>query len=332
MPNALSSGLVLLTLVASLSSCASSDKPKPSRADGDTAIETPTPTAATPDYLEADIEVGVGPNAVVGGFGSIWVSDHTGSTVTRIDPATNEVLETIVTAGEPTGIVPGHGSIWTYGALAHVVNRIDPRTNKVVAKIKIDSIGTGIIGGVDLDGSMWFPGEEGNVFRIDPTTNKVIATVRVSRTTCSGNIAGGEGSLWWGCGGRIVRIDPATNTVGQTIKLGKGAHSPAVGNGALWVPLLEAGSIARVDPGTGKVTDTFKVGEAVDQLRVTPDELWVRVDDDELVSVDAKTLEVTQRYRLPGAQVPGGGITVAFGSVWAVNFSYHSVWRIDPSK
>lgn len=48
--------------------------------------------------------------------------------------------------------------------------------------------------------------------------------------------------------------------------------------------------------------------------------------------MDANTLEVVTVYDLPGAQVPGGGIAVALDSVWAVNFSYNTVWRIDPSQ
>ena len=320
-------GCVVLLLVVASTACASNDPEDTPRV----AQASPSESASTtPSYPTAEIEVGVGPGALASGFGSIWVADHTGSTVTRIDPATNEAVETIKTAGEPTGIAVGYDSVWTFGAIAQTVNRIDPSSNKVIAKIKLETQGGGIVGGVDLDGSMWFPGEEGNVFRVDPSTDKVIATIRVNEDVCPGNIAGGEGSLWWACDGTLVRIDPASNEVAETFKVGGGANSPGVGDGAVWLALQQAGAIARFDPVTGKVTDKVEVGDGAEQLRVATDEIWVRVDDDELAAVDAETLEITETYELPGAQVPGGGITVAFGSVWAVNFSYHTVWRIDP--
>jgi YVTN family beta-propeller protein len=57
------------------------------------------------------IPVGDGPTAVAFGAGAVWVANETAGTVSRIDPATNDV-ETIDVGNAPAGIAVDRGLVW----------------------------------------------------------------------------------------------------------------------------------------------------------------------------------------------------------------------------
>ncbi|MDQ3880094.1 MAG: hypothetical protein M3295_03325, partial [Chloroflexota bacterium] len=74
------------------------------------AIPTPAPL---PDYVEAVVNVGIDPGYATLAYGSLWVGNHHGDSVSRVDPDTAEVVATIRVRGEPTGVAAGFDSIWT---------------------------------------------------------------------------------------------------------------------------------------------------------------------------------------------------------------------------
>ncbi len=58
------------------------------------------------------IPVGNGPTAVAFGAGAVWVANTGDGTVSRIDPETNEVVETIEVGNAPAGIAVFRGRVW----------------------------------------------------------------------------------------------------------------------------------------------------------------------------------------------------------------------------
>ena len=58
------------------------------------------------------IEVGDGPTAVAFGAGAVWVANAGDGTVSRIDPETYDVVETIDVGNVPTGIAVFGGRVW----------------------------------------------------------------------------------------------------------------------------------------------------------------------------------------------------------------------------
>jgi YVTN family beta-propeller protein len=58
------------------------------------------------------IEVGDGPTAVAVGARAVWVANTGARTVSRIDPATNEVVETIEVRSAPAGLAVAEGLVW----------------------------------------------------------------------------------------------------------------------------------------------------------------------------------------------------------------------------
>jgi YVTN family beta-propeller protein len=68
-------------------------------------------TASLTSSSSVSIPVGDGPTSVAVGAGAVWVADTVAGTVSRIDPATNEV-ETIDVGNAPAGIAVSDGLVW----------------------------------------------------------------------------------------------------------------------------------------------------------------------------------------------------------------------------
>ncbi len=58
-------------------------------------------------------------------------------TVSRIDPATNTIVERIPVGDDPIAVAVGDGSVWVTNYLDGTVSRIDPATNEVVQTIEV---------------------------------------------------------------------------------------------------------------------------------------------------------------------------------------------------
>ena len=299
-----------------------------------TATPPPKPTAAAtplPDGVVAEIRVGDGPGYADVVEGAVWVGNHRGNSLSKIDPATNAVATTVDVARDPTGVTAGFGSIWTFTFDPTAVTRVDIATEEVIATIPIDAPGGSITGLVEAAGSMWIAPEGGRLFRIDPDDNTA-TDVRGLDTDCPGSLAFAEGSLWHVpfCGAPVVlRIDPADGKVNTKIEVPEDTHAIWAGLDRLWA-VTGWGELTEIDPATNKVIRSKSVGLAAEQVRTGLALVWVRVDDRTLVGVDPADLSIRHDYRLPAAQIPGGGIAFSEDAVWAMNFTAGTVWRIEP--
>jgi virginiamycin B lyase len=162
------------------------------------------------DKVVAEIYVPTGSYGLAfGGSGNdeaLWVTSTEHDSVSRIDPHTNLVVETIAVGKAPRFIAVGAGAVWTLNQGDGSVSRIDPKTNKVVATVEVGVPG----GGGDIaagEGSVWVTSFEFPLSRIDPSTNAVVQqffgkggdAVRV-----------GLGSVWLSdlAAGTVWRLDP----------------------------------------------------------------------------------------------------------------------------
>ena len=126
--------------------------------------------------------------------------------MSRIDPGTNAVVETIPVGNGPSGIATGAGAVWVVNSLDGTVSRIDPGTNTVVQTI---TVGGGPRGIVYAAGSVWVANTgDGTITRIDPESGRPTKTLPVAAT----ELAFGAGTLWASqrAAGQVVRIDPTT--------------------------------------------------------------------------------------------------------------------------
>src|SRR5262245_37680501 len=177
------------------------------------------------------IQAGIQPEDIAFGDGALWVTTVSSGdlgapsetdAVSRIDPATSEVLSTIKVSRAPMSVAFTPESIWVvnFGMSGDAVVRIDPKTNQLIG----DPIQTGraplslAVG----DGSVWVANHDAQtVTRIDATTGQVIANITVPSEPH--RVAFGEGAVWVANFhvNSVSRIDPQTNQlVGEPIPIG----------------------------------------------------------------------------------------------------------------
>ena len=86
------------------------------------------PSTSTVTFTE---DVGSGPTAVLGAFGSIWVANHLDGTVTRLEPSTGKELATIHVGDDPIALGAASGSLWVANGSDDSISEIDPTTDEV---------------------------------------------------------------------------------------------------------------------------------------------------------------------------------------------------------
>jgi len=297
------------------------------------------PLAIQP-YLAATIPVGDGPSGVAVAPSGVWVTNFWDATLSRINPATNTVLQTIdvgsmalegsVLVGmAPEAIAYGEGSLWVtllgfrfdeaadpqFQYTTGSVVRLDPTTGSVQATIPV---GRGSIDIKVAPGAVWVPLTlDGTLVRIDPANDTIVATIPVATPT---GVAVGLGAIWVACGcGTVSRIDPATNTIVATINAQATGAGVTTGAGSVWVAHpghtgQADGSVSRIDPATNAVVGNVVVGEDPEAIAFGGGSVWVGLNGaSTVVQIVGPAYSVAKR------------ITVS-ASVYAIAATDHAVW------
>ena len=315
--------LVSMVLAGSVAACAGSAQPSlstslptvnRSAALGSTAAVPPTAAASatigpsSPATGSAVASVPAIATFHLGGdnggttfaFGSAWVAG--GSSLLRIDPATNAVLATINVGVQTKFLCSLGGFIWASAANG-ATDRVDPTVNQVTGSVESGS-SCGF-------GSLWSVAADGTLDRTDPGTGKVTGSVKVQgAVNWQPQIAVGSDAIWVGSGDehQVVRVDPDKMMVTATISGISTDDSLLpinVGLGAVWADANAAGGsngapgsglLYRIDPTSNSIVATVPVGD-------------------------------------PGHGSLYGGTTVAIGegSVWTADSSA-TVTRVDPKS
>ena len=299
----------------------------------------PTLLPVSPSPLRAGVlasipvDLGTAPAAAGAAFGSIWIPEHRGNTLYRVDPKTNAVVAKIdLGAGVCFPPQFGFGRVFLTaceGGSGNLV--VDPSVNRVVAKSQCG--GWMAFGG----GSIW-DGESHRVRVCDPKTLRTTALIKLP-----GGFSGmayGFGSVWAvnEDQGTVLRIDPATHRVTATIVAGNGCYSCDVDSnilvayGAAWVESDQSSTIYRIEPATNAVR-VFHV-----RAKPLPDfnarwlvpglgSLWLTTSAGHVSRFDPANMRVVGTYP---ADPTGGGsdyISVGYGSLWVPNPESDDVWR-----
>lgn len=126
--------------------------------------------------LVSSIPVGHLPLFVAFGYGSAWVSNYRGNSVSVIRPG-GRAPETIAVEGGPLGIAAGARAIWVVTYWNRRLVRIDPETRRVLAGIPV---GNGPLGVAVGAGAVWVTNRDSRtISRIDPATNTVTRTIHL---------------------------------------------------------------------------------------------------------------------------------------------------------
>ena len=84
----------------------------------------------TPGHGDAVIPVGARPFRIATTGDAVWVTNNEATTVSRIDPATNEVVATIDVGGQVVGVDATDEAAWVANTEANTVVRIDAATQE----------------------------------------------------------------------------------------------------------------------------------------------------------------------------------------------------------
>ena len=261
---------------------------------GEGAVWVPSGTPFYNSLLRVDpeahtfIQISTGPSAdewpiaAVVIPGAVWVGNHHGGPVVRVDPRTNKVIATIPWSGPTHGgifhMATDGSAVWVTGSRTTDAAEIDAATNAIVRRIEVPN---GTCGGIEVDASsVWVASgydepypcwqrPNWGVSRIDRSTG------RVTRIDVGGrpvDVRVAFGSVWAVVDLpklQLVRIDPRTNTVVGRLELAgtdcrptvlSGAcpaaeysTSLAVGFGSLWLRVNPtapgtAGRLLRIEP------------------------------------------------------------------------------------
>jgi len=277
-------------------------------------IQKPTTTAAaayTPQV--ATIRVGRKASGVAISPEAVWVSNYEDGTVTRLEPASGQVVATIPVGKGGGDIVACTDAVWVISD-SRLVARIDAATGKVTGRFEMgvtivdlavrcgDSVwasgtdrsvrrlrqgatsaesslraSTEGLSDIDVDGQgvLWISAFKGNaVLRVDPTTKKV-QPIAVAQAPI-GVAASQPGSVWVtsSVANTVSRIDPASNKVVATYPVGQQPWGVAIGLGAVWITNLGNGSVSRIEDGSGTVT-SITVGSNPDGIAIGHGAVWV---------------------------------------------------------
>lgn len=292
-------------------------------------------TSPVPPYVSAAITVGRGPSGAAIAPNGVWVTNWYDNTLSRIDPNTNRVLQTLSlnpgsdsTAG-PEAIAYGAGSLWVTvtvgddgtgsGQQAGSLLRVDPVSGEQLATIPV---GRGAYA-VDVTATaVWVPAaDDGTITRIDPASNTVVATIPVCIQPLG--VVSAYGAVWVSCAdGSLDRIDPAGNRLTATIRTQETGAFVTAGGNAIWMANpgyadADDGGISRVDPGTNAVTANVAVGPHPGRVAFGGGSLWVGlIDTPSLVRVNAATAAIQARLNVTA---PAYALTATDRTVWAVH-------------
>lgn len=270
--------------------------------------------------------------------GSVWVAEHRGGFLYRINPRTNTKRAIPVDDVMCSPATFGAGKVWVGGCSDNPVTfQIDPKTNRVVRQ----SPYTNPVYGA---GSLWAYDNRGGVLRLDPRTGVRLADIYpgVDITSTGAPLGVWAGTLWVAADTAVSRIDVQTNKVTQVIPLPGGKASGDVAGGYLYggygtfaagkLWLSDAAGIYMVDPAAGTARrlpihlsalsdfgDIYVVAGA--------GSVWARINNTTVVRLDPTNGHLLQRYATDG-NGGGGGIAVGYGSLWVANFGSDSITRI----
>jgi YVTN family beta-propeller protein len=124
----------------------------------------------------SSLPVGTLPLYAAFGYGSAWISNYKGGSVSVVRPG-SERPETIEVSGGPLGIAAGGGAIWVVTFWSRELVRIDPETRRVLRRIPI---GAGPLDVAVGGGAVWVTNrDDKTVSRIDPVANTVTQTIQL---------------------------------------------------------------------------------------------------------------------------------------------------------
>jgi streptogramin lyase len=265
--------------------------------------------------------------------GAVWAISYQAGSISRIDPATGQVVLT-KTLGMNAATVVAGDELWVAGygvspADSHLF-RIDPASGEVLGETPVGEVCCDLAVGA---GRIWAIDPRGDVVGVDPGRDRVEDRYAVPfDREVHTNVVFGGGSLWVGSDGTaLVEVDPATGEIRRTIDT-PGGPPFLQDDGLVWGAAPDV--IWAVDASSGKVIRRVPLEDSIEviSLGVGFGSVWAGIRHPGYIGavlrIDPSTGEVLAD--LPDVDIPAR-IEIGFGSVWVTDSGSSSVYRIAPS-
>jgi YVTN family beta-propeller protein len=214
------------------------------------------------------------PAGLAYGDRSVWAVDGAEGTVSRINPATHAVVQTITVGRDPAAVTVTGQDAWVANSGDGTVSQINTTTNTVVQTIPVGNTPVAIASGRS---GVWVANQgDDTVDRIDPANGQV--TMRnIGVGGGPDGIAVGPDAVWVANSqdGTVTKIDPATGQPGSPVFVGAGPAGIAVTPAAVWVANSLDRTVMKIDPSRGRVIDTIEVGDGPGAIAAAEDGIWV---------------------------------------------------------
>jgi virginiamycin B lyase len=223
----------------------------------DTTTST-TPTTAAPAVAvqEYDVPAGSHPHDVaVAADRTVWYTAQGAGKLGRLDPTTGAIEEIELGSGSrPHGVIVGpDDALWITDGGLNAIVRVDPSTSEVRTFPLPGgdaNLNTAIF---DLDGTLWFTGQEGIYGRLAAGGDRVELFEAPRGPGPYGIAVTPGGDVYYAslAGSHLARVDRATGQAGVLEPPTSGQGTRRVwsdGRGRLWTSQWNAGQVAVYDP------------------------------------------------------------------------------------
>jgi len=259
--------------------------------------------------------VGLSPDGIAFGAGSIWVANTADGTVSRIDPDKRAVVQTITVGPLPNEVTVTGNDVWVVNFGDGTVSRISAKTNTTVESIRVGNQPVAIASGPS---GVWVANRgDDTIQRIDPTTGRADKAVDVGDSPSGIAV---DGTALWVCSeseGTVSEFDPISLQPGTSVQVGGGPRGIALTPDDVWVASQLSQSVTRINRTTG-VVRTISAGDGPHSVQVAGSAVWVSNEYDgtitriDAMSNEARTWSVGTSPR--GLAWAGGPIWVASGA------------------
>ena len=173
------------------------------------------------------VRVGGNPTGIAYGAGSLWVTNQSDSTVTRLDPATLQQDAPIPVGAGPVGIAFGDGAVWVANNLDGSLSRIDVADHEVTSRT-VDADGGAY--GVAVEGrNLWMTNEyAGTLSQVNTRRFTLVSTVATGGAPLGLAVSGDR--LWFASAeaGQALHRGGTLKIAAQGLDLFAGSRDPRV--------------------------------------------------------------------------------------------------------
>ena len=270
--------------------------------------------------LHDAVTVGQNPGGIAYGAGSIWVTNTSDGTVSRINPRTHTVIQTITVHAQPVGIAVNGDNVWVANSGDSSVSWINAaKDDAEVARIAVGNGPSAIV--ADAKGAWVANTVDDTIQRIDLATGTAGQPIPVG--TGPDGLAVDAHTVWIANErtASLSQLDTASHSlVPEEIAVGAGPAGVALTPTDVWVANQGEATVDRIDRASGDHKGSIPVGQGPNSIVATSSAVWVANEFDGTVTqIDPATGAVRRTISI-GA-IPAG-LTVVDGSVWVATRAF----------